>query len=469
MNQSRIVAAASALFAGSLANDLAAQWRDIATTNSPQALYSPAMACSDAGTILLFGGSRGSSTGPNSTTTLYATGTWVRDGGDWLQLMPSTVPQRRLGAQCVYDPVRGRFVMYGGWMASGLLGTASAETFEFDGVDWQQVTPASGPGPRYQYGMSHDLARQRTVLFGGRPQVLGSQLFDDTWEYDGVNWQQVSTPNRPPRLERQAMAYLPAIGATVMFGGIALNAAGNQLALTDATWSYDGSDWTLITPPGPRPVARVGSRMVLDSARNVLVLHGGMATGGTVLADTWEFDGATWTLQPTQTTARVDAGLAFDPVRREVVRFGGRPSTSTVAAGTTAYGAHAQTVGIGCQGTNGAPSLDSSDAPRLGLTFDLQLQNLDPGAAFAVLVLGASATAPTPLGGFGMPGCIGYVSADLSLLVAANAGAATWTSAIPNQLALLGAGLFAQGFSFDAAANALGLVSTNGWSSLVGH
>ena len=88
------------------------------------------------------------------------------------------------------------------------------------------------------------------------------------------------------------------------------------------TQGYADPVWTLRTTDGPSP--RVYHGMVYDSCRDVVVLYGGSIEGA-LLADTWEWDGDTWT----QRCGECDPGyhathaMAFDEERCVTVLFGG--------------------------------------------------------------------------------------------------------------------------------------------------
>jgi hypothetical protein len=55
------------------------------------------------------------------------------------------------------------------------------DTWEYDGVDWTQVTTASSPSARCYHAMVYDIVRGKVVLFGGHD----GNYRNDTWEYDG--------------------------------------------------------------------------------------------------------------------------------------------------------------------------------------------------------------------------------------------------------------------------------------------
>ena len=166
-------------------------------------------------------------------------------------------------------------VLFGGVDASGYL----SDTWEWDGVDWTQRTPASAPSARAVHAMAYDSARGMTVLYGGHPSYL-----QDTWEWDGVNWQQRSPSTVPSGRQAHAMAYDSARGVTVLFGGLDGNGE-----LGD-TWEWAGVDWTQRTQD-PAPLARRGHAMAYDSTQGVTVLFGGQYEDPSqnLLDDTWEY------------------------------------------------------------------------------------------------------------------------------------------------------------------------------------
>jgi len=74
--------------------------------------------------------------------------------------------------------------------------------------------------------MVYDAARQRVVLFGGEDNLA---VFADTWEWDGTNWIQRSPATSPPTSRGSAMAYDLARQRIVKFGGTSWNTV---------TWLY---------------------------------------------------------------------------------------------------------------------------------------------------------------------------------------------------------------------------------------
>lgn len=130
------------------------------------------------------------------------------------------------------------------------------------------------------------------------------------------------------------------------------------------------------------------------------------------------------------------------------------------------------TFGAGCLGSNQqAPKLDYTGSSKMGQTLSIDISAAAGVNPFVVL-FGNTVAPPLPvqLDALGMPGCRMYTNVLLSLGAATNAsGAGSLPVPVPNDPALTGVLLFNQGVVFDKAANALGLVATNGGQFVVGN
>jgi len=108
----------------------------------------------------------------------------------------------------------------------------------------------------------------------------------------------------------------------VLFGGANGGPNGRQY-LAD-TWTWNGTTWTS-SPSTTAPSPRAGAAIGYDPARSRVVLFGGCSgwNCGTLHDDTWEWDGSSWTrMTSTRAPARRSAScLAFDG--RTLVLFGG--------------------------------------------------------------------------------------------------------------------------------------------------
>ena len=122
-------------------------------------------------------------------------------------------------------------------------------------------------------------------------------------------WSQVTGAGGPSTLAGTPMAYDPATGQTIMFGG---TANGTTTGPQAGTWDWNGSTWAALNPPSS-PTARYGASLAYDTTTSQLLLFGGY-NGTIYMSDTWSWTGSTWEqLSPTTSpTARYGASLAFD-------------------------------------------------------------------------------------------------------------------------------------------------------------
>jgi hypothetical protein len=128
-----------------------------------------------------------------------------------------------------------------------------------------------------------------------------------------------------------------------------------------------------------------------------------------------------------------------------------------------------------CAPVPAVPALAASTSPRVSGSFALQLSACAPSVP-AFYELGFSSTSwngiPLPFSFAPLGGgtCSLLVSADIGIGAATNAqGSASQNFTVPNQPLLIGARIFAQGLVFDAPANALGVVSSNGLRLTIGN
>ncbi|MBI1848955.1 MAG: IPT/TIG domain-containing protein [Planctomycetes bacterium] len=252
--------------------------------------------------------------------------TWEWDGVDWTQRFPATTPPARSSHATVFDPDRGVTVMFGGLDATY---REFADTWEWNGNDWRLRTPTTSPPPHESHGMAYDSLRHEVVLFGGRTNGFEQS---DTWEWNGSDWAQRNPTVSPPARGASPLAFDAARGLTVLFGGS--KPGIEQTDYLDDTWEWDGVTWTERTFV-PRPGARDSHAMAYDSARSRVVLFGGYR--GFFFPDTWELE-----LAPTATAIEpstgseaggdlvVVSGAAFGS--DTTVEFGGVAATVVSAA-----------------------------------------------------------------------------------------------------------------------------------------
>jgi hypothetical protein len=72
----------------------------------------------------------------------------------------------------------------------------SADTWEWDGITWTELHPASSPSPRGTAAAAYDRAHHEVVLFGGYDD--NATKLTDTWVWDGTTWTQRMPASAPP-------------------------------------------------------------------------------------------------------------------------------------------------------------------------------------------------------------------------------------------------------------------------------
>jgi galactose oxidase-like protein len=139
-------------------------------------------------------------------------------------------------------------------------------------------------------------------------------------------WRQLGLKPSPLPRASAAMAYDAARQKTVLFGGtvaVADPRARIPFSAIADTWSWDGLTWTHLSPP-LSPPARSGASLAYHPPTQTLVLFGGADVRGRLLGDTWFWNGRTWS--PYRTGGppeRANASMAFDPISGSLILFGG--------------------------------------------------------------------------------------------------------------------------------------------------
>ena len=225
-----------------------------------------------------------------------------------------------------YDRDRHVLVLYGGHVGGGF---DLNDTWEYDGSDWRQVSTAHSPSLGNNEFMVYDRTHHTIVLAGG----CGNG--DRAWLYDGSDWSE--GPAGLPSRNGLSMAYHVPSGKTVIFGG---SVACTYVPRGD-TWEWDGSAWRDVSLPG-LPPPRWGMPMDYVPASDGLIGFGGGAYGpGT--AETWLYrpegqgggpcgchepapsPAPVWVQRfpSTSPPGRMHNIMTYDSDRRVVVLFGG--------------------------------------------------------------------------------------------------------------------------------------------------
>ncbi|MEJ2600598.1 MAG: hypothetical protein P8Z00_19850 [Anaerolineales bacterium] len=162
-------------------------------------------------------------------------------------------------------------------------------------MEWIQKHPLNNPTPRANASMAYDGSRNLTVLFGGRANT-GKKLsenLNESWVWDGENWQQQYPITLPPPRWGANMVYDRARNSIVLFGG------GTGGAFREDTWLWDGVSW-IEQHPLHHPAGRANFGMAYDRDRQQVILFGGQTDLDVDPTETWAWDGDDWTLLPTR-------------------------------------------------------------------------------------------------------------------------------------------------------------------------
>jgi hypothetical protein len=242
--------------------------------------------------------------------------------GQALQLTSPLVPPARSGAAMAFDPLSRLVMLFGG--IGGPPYGRLADTWSWNGSAWTRLHPVPSPPARSGAAIASDFTGGGLVLFGG---AADGRLLDDTWSWDGRGWHPVATAVHPPALAYASMSWDPATASAVLFGG---ETGGRAPGFSDQTWIWNAGGWHEAHPP-TSPPARAHAALAYDPARGVLVLFGG--SNGRPLGDTWTWDGVTWAPTPGGPGPRYDAAAATDPLGG-VVLFGGYGPSGSFLGGT---------------------------------------------------------------------------------------------------------------------------------------
>ncbi len=280
-------------------------WAPVETATSPGPLQEAEAAYdTKRSRLILFGGA---SAYLGNDRWDFSDQTWEWDGEDWINVSPAVSPEGRTRAGLAYDEERGRVVMFGGYGPSGPM----CDTWEWDGREWLRKYPRACPSARYGHEMFFDSVRRKVVLYGGYDNKT---FFNDAWEWDGENWVKIELEGDSPSASVYALAYNPD-------GKFAL---GLLSGWPGGTWTFKDNAWSRLYPD-PEPSNRGWTGLAYDPQKKIFVTFGGVSKD-TVLNDTWMFDGANWIpfddsrLQP---PIRSDHIIWYDRIRGRVMIFGG--------------------------------------------------------------------------------------------------------------------------------------------------
>lgn len=227
--------------------------------------------------ILLYGGLAGGQFAVDET--------WLFNGQVWQQLTPPNSPLGLYRHGMAFDLTRSVTVLFGGRFNSWIPNEVKDETWEFANGDWTRVFPLGTPPGLVDMAMSHHLILDKVLLFGGSDSTGTAR--DETWAYDGTSWVQMNmTGPRPAARVGAKMVSILTTNTCVLSGG---RDPVTQQIFND-TWEHDGVNWNQVNNVyGGMYPPRSDFAMAHDFGRNRLVTFGGVTANNGLLDDTWEY------------------------------------------------------------------------------------------------------------------------------------------------------------------------------------
>ncbi len=287
------------------------------------------------GYLVLFGGIGKTVPGVTYLSADYLNDTWTFLHGVWTNITTAVAPSPRYDEALTYDAQDGYVLLFGGDYQRSFLN----DTWTFAGGRWTNVTASVGTAPscRFDTSITDDPAEGYVLLFGGVGKRVagcsGTELnvtLDQSWAFSGGKWRELSPVASPPAVWGASLAYDPADGYALLFGGILTTDLSMQ-----TTWKYLDGNWSLVTPttfPATSPPARCWGSLAYDAGDGYLLLFGGDSEPGqydaVILGDTWAYRGGVWmnVFPPPSPSPRSGTVMTYDPKDGFVLLFGGEGS-----------------------------------------------------------------------------------------------------------------------------------------------
>lgn len=147
----------------------------------------------------------------------------------------------RVGGALAWDPVHHQVVMFGGGPGGWGVTSPYSDTWLLTkNSAWIRATPAAHPHGTYFNQMFYADSLHKVLSYGGFDAIEGFSS-TDVWAWDGADWRVIESTNAPPPLAEASAAWDAARHQLVLFGG---NPNSSSDGATADTWTWDGTTWT---------------------------------------------------------------------------------------------------------------------------------------------------------------------------------------------------------------------------------
>ncbi|MCC7382741.1 MAG: hypothetical protein IT384_12975 [Deltaproteobacteria bacterium] len=247
-----------------------------------------------------------------------------------MELDPGAGPPRRGDMSVAVDERCGRVIMFYGDRAEPVMCNPAASdfltdawTFDLARGRWAQIDVAAGPAPlrRARGSAVWDPASNRLIQFGGRYRAGTSGAYtylNDVWAFDPstASWTELSAQGAagaPAGRMNSVMVMDAARNRVLIHGGGRVAASGTEYTVDNQTWAFDlgAGSWAQLGTTGA-PTPRLFHVAALDRMRSRLFVFAGAGrdalTAPSFFRDLWYLDltSDTWTEVPA--TAELPAG-----------------------------------------------------------------------------------------------------------------------------------------------------------------
>lgn len=202
-----------------------------------------------------------------------------------------TPPEARAHSAAVYDPVRKRLILFGGFGFSGLSSEVWTLTLPAVGTPtWSRMSVTDGPDPRMLMSAVYDSAGDRVICYGGA--VAGSHS-DETWALrlsgtGAPSWANLGAGPRP--LIEHVAVYDPVGRRMIVYGGAGSGSSNGSTYVLSLPLETEGLPyaWSELVPEAAAPlVPRAAASAVLDAANRRMVVYGGYDPFLALLDEVW--------------------------------------------------------------------------------------------------------------------------------------------------------------------------------------